>query len=569
MQIQSQVHSLHPVVLRYCINFNTQLCCLNLVTGKKKFYFRGCGWSSKVISWSKDDELWIAAINQLFELMYGKDVQNYQFLKDKGTTVESISDPRLSFHYNHSMWEANYKSFLGSTTSAITTVRSLKPHLDQCCEKKPAGNLRDYNSMNTQSTDVPENNSVSGSIPVLKMEPSNSTSSPMMHSGTAPSRSTPVDLTAESTQSDIKSSHWLTAACALTRLELSKVDIPQMSLAVFQTVTKALGQSSFSDPLSLSERPPEGVVDKAVKAFRLKEGEQQATGVTISNLGTFSRDGITIFKKFCEISSLKAQIQSEKSWLESNPDGLSVADISTIKKVLWNQSGSATVLRAGCKSIDVSSFSTLVEERYLDNFIIDVSISWFLLEGQGKKTNICSKVLYLPSETHTWLNVNDKKFLKGKLQEVLFTSKEDEFEIILCPLHMNQMHWGIIVIDLLNRKLLFDDGYHLKPDSNVLPSIKHILDVFHELRPDANCFSSFFWSSITDFEHFGMPSQAICSQTGQGVGSCGVGVILSARDFVFKGATRAAHKFEWCYSEMRRLRKQLMLQIIKWGSKTS
>lgn len=53
------------------------------------------------------------------------------------------------------------------------------------------------------------------------------------------------------------------------------------------------------------------------------------------------------------------------------------------------------------------------------------------------------------------------------------------------------------------------------------------------------CFSSLFWASADDFERFGMPSQIDCHQTGQGTGSCGVGVILSARDFIFKGAARA------------------------------
>ena len=97
------------------------------------------------------------------------------------------------------------------------------------------------------------------------------------------------------------------------------------------------GEYSQTDPLSLPERPPERVVEAAVKAFSVKEGEEKPTGVTISDLGTFSRNGVTVLKKFCEISSLRAHIQSEERWLEANPDGLSRADISAIKEVLWNQ----------------------------------------------------------------------------------------------------------------------------------------------------------------------------------------------------------------------------------------
>lgn len=53
---------------------------------------------------------------------------------------------------------------------------------------------------------------------------------------------------------------------------------------------------------------------------------------------------------------------------------------------------------------------------------------------------------------------------------------------------MNESHWGLIVMDLLNRRLLFDDGYKLQPDSCVLPNIKNVLDFFQQLRPGAHAF---------------------------------------------------------------------------------
>ena len=122
---------------------------------------------------------------------------------------------------------------------------------------------------------------------------------------------------------------------------------------------------------------------------------ERPTSVAIANLGTFSRNGIAIVKKFCELSSLKASIWMEEGWLQLELDDLSVHGILAINDVLWNKSSSKTVLRAGQKSIDVASFSTLVEERNLDNFIIDVTIVKFLQDCQG------SKALYLSSETHT------------------------------------------------------------------------------------------------------------------------------------------------------------------------
>ena len=234
--------------------------------------------------------------------------------------------------------------------------------------------------------------------------------------------------------------------------------------------------------------------------------------------------------------------------------------------MLWNHRVGETILRAGQKSVDVGSFSTLVGERYmyLDNFVIDAAILPYLQDGQDQ---VGSKALYLLSETHTWLNTNNEPFINRKLQEVLAVSRKSEFDLLLLPLHINGSHWGLVVIDLLCRQLLFDDGFKLKPATSVLTTIKRILDVFHQLLPGSLCLSNFFWTSANAFERFGMPSQHDCGVSGEGTGSCGVGVILAARDFIFKGVDGTISQFEWQYTEMRHLRKKLMIQILKWASK--
>ena len=156
-------------------------------------------------------------------------------------------------------------------------------------------------------------------------------------------------------------------------------------------------------------------------------------------------------------------------------------------------------------------------------------------------------------------------FFADRLVMKSLPPQEGEFDLLLCPLHMNQSHWGLIATDLVGKKLLFDDGYKLQSDSSIKPSMKYLLDVLHELRPNAQCFSSSFWSTADHFERFGMPLQN-CDSTGQGSGSCGVGVILIARDFILKGPTNAVCQVGWKYTQMRKLRKQLMIQIIAWAS---
>lgn len=116
--------------------------------------------------------------------------------------------------------------------------------------------------------------------------------------------------------------------------------MPQVSVNSFHSaiVTSVFGAYNEQDPLLLQERPPERLVEEADKVLRRKQGNLEPRAVAIANLGTFPRNGITILKKFCEISSLKAAIRSEEKWLEAEPDGLSVTEICAINDVLWNKS---------------------------------------------------------------------------------------------------------------------------------------------------------------------------------------------------------------------------------------
>lgn len=149
----------------------------------------------------------------------------------------------------------------------------------------------------------------------------------------------------------------------------------------------------------MKERPVEGLVNEAEKAFRSdSHSHQRPTGVATGNFGTFSRDGVSVLCKFCDLSSLRLSILSEERWLTENYDGLSVDEISCIKEVLWNRRTSESILRAGWKSLNVSSFSTVVGERYLDNFVVDVKIWHYLQDCQ-----VHSKSVHLPSEVHTCL----------------------------------------------------------------------------------------------------------------------------------------------------------------------
>ena len=491
--------------------------------------------------------------------MYGKDSLKYLYSKDKGTTVQESDDPRCLYQYDHDAWEANYDAYIAAIDKddSPKIAKSLKPHLDKvCCLHDEMSSTLDPTSHSIPPAN-PVSNGSSQSVDCPKVLPVVEPSSASSHYV--------IDLA--STESTTASTHptWLTTLASLTRKQLGTTDVPKVTATPIcsSDIRRVFGAYSEKDPLTLNERPPEQVVSDAGKALRMKQNDLKPTDVQMGNLGTFSNDGIAILKKFCEISSLRASIRSEDRWLMVTTHGLSANEVRSIEQVLWHQRIGETILKAGQKSVDVGSFSTLVGERYLDNFVIDVAILHYLGDGQKE---VGTKALYLPCETHTWLNTNDELFIKQKFRGLLGTSRENEFDLILLPLHMNETHWGLIVIDLLGRRLLFDDGFKLQPASSVLPTIKYILDVFQQLMLSAPCFNNSFWSSINALEQFGMPSQHNCGLTGQGTGSCGVGVILAARDFIFKGVNGTVNQFVWQYTEMRHLRKKLMIQIIKWAS---
>ena len=69
--------------------------------------------------------------------------------------------------------------------------------------------------------------------------------------------------------------------------------------------------------------------------------------------------------------------------------------------------------------------------------------------------------------------------------------------------------------------------------------------------------------SSASYIQIGMPNQS--THGGTGAASCGVAVILAARDIMMNGFIRGIG-FTWTYAEMRTLRQQLALKVLQWGA---
>ena len=68
--------------------------------------------------------------------------------------------------------------------------------------------------------------------------------------------------------------------------------------------------------------------------------------------------------------------------------------LEDVGHLLWHHSASTLILRHGNKSIDVTSFSDLVEERDIASFAIHISIAMFIEEARANKKD---DTLYFPS----------------------------------------------------------------------------------------------------------------------------------------------------------------------------
>jgi len=178
---------------------------------------------------------------------------------------------------------------------------------------------------------------------------------------------------------------------------------------------------------------------------------------------------------------------------------------------------------------------------------------------QGKEDT-----LHLPTEFFQWMQVNDKAFKLAQLKaRASCIGTFNNVQQILVPVFMVN-HWGLVYVNLGSQLLYFDDGLTSQVPSTALPSVKEALSLLFELYPHHPALQAKFWHSTQNFKRFGMPSQVPIDNKMIGVGSCGIGVIMAARDFIRNGPA-TVNNIKWRYCNMDKHRKDLMLQILKWG----
>ena len=320
------------------------------------------------------------------------------------------------------------------------------------------------------------------------------------------------------------------------------------------------GCAIYTNPYCLTQRPCENIVITAEELLsEERQNGRNPTGVVIKGIGHFSEHGLSVLKRFSVICETRRKVTSEAQWLlqvTSAP-----GELTLLQNVLWNRPTSFPVLRSGQKVIDVISFSDLCEERYVDSFVVDVCIQKYVEEAciQGK-----DDTLFLPTDFFQWMETNDKTFKLSQLAAMASQiTRFEDLKQVLIPVFMAN-HWGLIYTDLANQQLYFDDGLASCVPPTTLPHLKEGLDFLLECHPHHPYLQTKFWHSFETFNRFGIPSQVPTAGKTIGSGSCGIGVIMAARDFINIGSSNVKNIL-WRYSNMDKYRKELMLQILRWA----
>lgn len=502
-------------------------------------------------------------MNGLFNQMFGSDFLSYSYNKDHGTHVTNDVMTKLR-EYDHDYWECEYaKHVLDSEKNELPLPEGTN---DNFCI--PGAYL------NTDfQPDAPTK---------LSKQPPAVNLSTCLHkdSNTDISQPTPMDVSFEIKQSnqtptnvkkedsvkdkrsfDSGSDLRVAIAEAKTRAEEAALFtlLPPVSRSSTSVLQPVYGEMSASDPFTLKERPCESVIEKAQTLLvDQRRNGTHPSGVRICGTGQFSEDGLSILKKFCSLASTKWKVSSEANWLSQLK--CSVADLVPIQDALWHHSANTPILRFRRKSIDVTSFSELTGERYIDSFVIDICIGKYLEEARENGNDY---TLYFPSEFYDWMKSIDRSFKHTWVADIASELLSlNNLQQILAPVHLPN-HWGLSVVDVANMEMYFDDGLARAAPYTALSAIKELLDLLCEMHPSHPTLQTKFWQHCTYFKRFGMPSQEPVDHRMIGTGSCGIGVIMAANDFIYRGSS-CINKFQWRFSEMDIHRKNLMLQILNW-----
>ena len=512
---------------------------------------------------------WVQVINNLFEQMFGSDFLTYCYDKDHGTRVEDTVTSSI-LEYCHDHWESQYgvhispqppQDLSGKCHPVATTLVS---DTDMLTEPTPLQYLSSKCHPIATNLDL-DSAMLNEPAPILipESEPAKcNLESVTSHSSPQLKAAVVIEDQGETILSQ-QTALQVAMAKASTRGEEAALHslLPPLPSKFPLALQPVYGKTSNADPFSLTERPCKSDIQKAQKVLLdAKKAGMNPTGIDIEGKGQFSESALCILKRFCTLADTTRKVSAEANWLSKMK--CSPEDLVRLQDALWHHPTNHPILKYGKKGLDSTSFSDLVEERYIDSFVIDICIGKFLDEARENGKN---DTVYFPTQFYDWMSCNDKNFQQLQLNETTkHISNIDDLQQILVPVYMPN-HWGLIFVDLAQKEMYFDDGLQSAVPTMSLPSVKLSLELLSEMYPHHPLFQTRFWKNYPRFRRFGMPSQAPVNSKMIGIGSCEIGVIMAARDMIQNGSS-CINNFLWRFSDMDQHRKTLMLQILDWST---
>ena len=348
-------------------------------------------------------------------------------------------------------------------------------------------------------------------------------------------------------------------ACATsktsTRGQLSSYNLPPVIQIADDKIELVYCPERLSNPLKLSFRPSEFAVRKGYRLINHASGyesddEDLDIAVKFGDLGVFDTRAMDIWIKASSAASIKSRVKEEERWLQSSNGVLTDTQIKEVASLLFDSEPEQEILRVNDVIVDANDLSSLAAERFVTGFVIDVLCLKFCEEAIMAKD---SQSLYLPSFTQTWASCGSIPYLKSKLKPYVSGRNLSEVQWILTPIHVNGNHWGLLCINMVLREVFYDDGLKVNHPSNINEIVQKVFQVI-SCSPASNL------NIPLQIKRFGMPTQP---PVGEGCASCGVGVVLAARDFLAVQDS-SIPKFHWKFQDMTKHRQKLLYKFVQW-----
>lgn len=384
---------------------------------------------------------WVQVVNNLFEEMFGSDFLTYYYDKDHGTRVEdTVTSSILKYRHNH--WESQFgvnthpqplQDLSGKWHPIVTNLDADTDMLSEPVPPKDlsgkchpiANNLVSDTDMLNAPTPPQD---FSGECHPIAINLDLDSAMPNKPAPILSSESEPAKCNLESVTSN--SSPQLQAAVVIedqgetvlpqqTTLQVAMAKastrgeeaalhslLPPLATRSPLTLKPVYHKTLTADPFLLTECPCESDNQKAQKVLHnAKKASMNLTAIDIVGKGRFSESALCIRKHFCTLADTTCKVSAEANWLSKMKS--SSEDLVQLQDALWHYPTNQPILKYGKKGLDSTSYSDLVEERYINSFVIDISISKFLDDARENGNN---DIVYFPTEFYDWMSCNNKNF---------------------------------------------------------------------------------------------------------------------------------------------------------------